>query len=52
MLIHDSFIFNLRGDLSVNEESIEVFPVEIINTKSKNTLVNTQYRQPAVQIKL
>ena len=46
-----SLIFNLRRDLNVNDTSTETLCVEIINQKSKNTLVNTQCREPAGQIK-
>ena len=34
MLIHDSSTFKLRGDLTVNDESIDLLYVEIINKKS------------------
>ena len=42
-----SFLFNVRHDLSVNNADIEALCVEIINKKSKNILINTQYRQAA-----
>ena len=45
--LHESLIFNIRHDLSVNNANIEALCVEIINKKSKNILINTQYRQPA-----
>ena len=51
MFIHDSLIYKLRPDLSVNNENIEAFCVEIINKWSENTLANTRYRQPAGQVK-
>ena len=51
MFIHDSLVFKLRPDISVNDETIEALCVKIINKKSRNTLVNIQYRQPASQIK-
>ena len=37
---------NIRLDLSVNNANIEAPCLEIINKKSKNILINTQYRQP------
>ena len=43
----ESLIFNIRHDLSANNADIEALCVEIINKKSKNILINTQYRQPA-----
>ena len=39
--------FNVRHDLSVNNADIEALCVEIINKKSNNIVINTQYRQPA-----
>ena len=39
--------YNEKKDLSSKNENIESFCIEIINTKSKNILVNTSYRQPA-----
>ena len=39
--------YSVRKDLSTNNEDIESLCIEIINTKSKNILVNTSYRQPA-----
>ena len=47
VFLHESLTFNVRHDLSVNNADIEALCVEIINKKSKNILVNTQYRQPA-----
>ena len=43
----ESLTVNIRHDLSVNNADIEALCVEIINKKSKNILINTQYRQPA-----
>ena len=37
----------MQYDLSVNNADIETLCIEIINKKSKNILINTQYRQPA-----
>ena len=47
VFLHESLTFNVRHDLSVNNADIEALCVEIINEKSKNILVNTQYCQPA-----
>ena len=47
VFLHESLTFNVRHDLSVNNADIEALCVEIINKKSKNILINTQYRQPA-----
>ena len=40
-------IYNIRHDLSVNNENTESLCLEIINQKSKNNLINTIYRQPS-----
>ena len=47
VFLYESLTFNVRHDLSVNNADIEALCVEIINKKSKNILINTQYRQPA-----
>ena len=47
VFLHESLTFNVRHDLSVNNADVEALCVEIINKKSKNILINTQYRQPA-----
>ena len=44
---HNSLTYSIRKDLSTNNEDIESLCIEIINTKSKNILVNMSYRQPA-----
>ena len=41
--------YSVRKDLSTNNEDIEALCIEIINTKSKNILINMSYRQPAGQ---
>ena len=46
--LHESLTFNVRHDLSVNNADIEALCVEIINKKSKNILINTQYRRQPV----
>ena len=38
--------YNARKDVCTNNEDIESLCIEIINTKSKNILVKTTYRQP------
>ena len=47
VFLHETLTFNGRHDLTVNNANIEALCVEIINKKSKNILINTQYRQPA-----
>ena len=47
VFLHESLTFNIRHDLSVNNADIEALCVEIINKKSQNILINTQYHQPA-----
>ena len=47
VFLHESLPFSTRHDLSVSNADIEALCVEIINKKSKNILINTQYRQPA-----
>ena len=44
---HESLTFKIRHDLSVKSADIEGLCVEIINKKSKNILINTQYCRPA-----
>ena len=39
--------YSARKDLSTDNVDIEALCIEIINTKSKNILVNTSYRQLA-----
>ena len=45
VFLHESLTFNVRHDLSVNNADIEALCVEIINKKSNNIVINTQYRQ-------
>ena len=47
VFLHESLTFNIRHDLSVNNDDIEALCVEIINKKLENILINTRYRQPA-----
>ena len=46
IFLYNTLTYSVRKDLSTNNEDIESLCVEIINTKSKNILVNTSYRQP------
>ena len=43
--------YSVKKDLSTNNEDTEALCIEIINTKSKNILVNTSYRQQAGRYK-
>ena len=45
IFLHESLTFNIRHDLSVNND-IEALFVEIMNKKSRKIFSNTQYRQP------
>ena len=47
VFLHESLTFNIRHDLSVNKADIEALCEEMINRKSENILINTQYHQPA-----
>ena len=47
VFLHASLTFNIRHDSSVNNVDVEALCVEIINKKSKNILIKTQYCQPA-----
>ena len=47
VFLHKSLPFKLRHNLSVNNANIEALRIEIINKKSKEILINTQYRRPA-----
>ena len=40
-------IYNIRHNLSVNDEDTEALCLEIINQESKNVFINTIYRQPS-----
>ena len=53
VFLHESLTFNMRHDLSVNNASIEVLYVEIVNKKSRNILFNPQYaNQQRISINL
>ena len=45
IFVHNSLAYSIRKDISTNNEDIESLCIEIINTESKNTLVNMSYRQ-------
>ena len=47
MFIHNTLIYNMKPDLSINNDNIESWCIEIVNNNSKYILINTQYRQPA-----
>ena len=47
VFFHESLTFSITHDLSVNNAYIEAQCVKIITKKSKNILINTEYRQPA-----
>ena len=40
-------VYNIRHDLSVNNEDTEALCLEIIHQKSKNIFMNTIYRHPS-----
>ena len=47
IFVQNSLTYSVRKDFSTNNEDIKSLCIEIINTKSKNILVKTSYRQPA-----
>ena len=47
MFIHNTFVYNIKLDLSINNDNIDALCIEIVNKNGKNILINTQYRQPA-----
>ena len=47
MFIHNTLIYNLKPDLSINKDNIEALCIEIVSNNGKNILINTQYRQHA-----
>ena len=44
IFIHKELIYNIRHDISVNDEDTEALCLEIINQKPKNIFINTIYR--------
>ena len=49
IFVHNSLTHNIRKDLSTNNEDIEALCIKIINTESKNVLVNKSSRQLAAR---
>ena len=47
VFVHNSLNFNTRFDLCINNTDIESLSIEILNSSSKNIIVNVTYRQPA-----
>ena len=47
IFIQRDLIFNIRHELSVNNDDTKLLCLEIINQKSKNIFINTIYRQPS-----
>ena len=47
VFIHNTLIYNIKPDLSINNGNIEALCIEIVNKNRKNILINTKYRQPA-----
>ena len=47
IFIRKDLIFNIRHELSVNNDNTKLLCLEIINQKSKNIFINTIYRQPS-----
>ena len=45
MFIRNTSIYNIKPDLSMNNDNIDALCVEIINENGKNILINTQYSQ-------
>ena len=48
IFIRKDLIFNIRHELSVNNDDTKLLCLEIINQKSKNIFINTIYREPSV----
>ena len=49
IFVHNSLKYSVKKDLSTNNKDTESLCIEIINTKSKNILVNKSFRQPVGQ---
>ena len=47
IFIQRDLIFNIRHELSVNNDDTKLLCLEIINQKSKNIFINTIYRKPS-----
>ena len=44
MFIHNISIYNIKPDLSINDNNIEALCIEIVNKDGKNILINIQHR--------
>ena len=44
VFIHNSLMFKLKSDLVTNSNGILPLAIEIISTKSKSSVISTQYR--------
>ena len=42
MFIHNTLIYNMKPDLSINNVNIEALCIEIVTNNGKNILINTQ----------
>ena len=51
MFLHNTLVYKLRPDLSINTIDNESLAVEIINKKTKNVIVHALYRPPCGKIK-
>ena len=47
MSISNSLIYNIKPDLSINNDNVEAVCIEFVNENGKNILINTQCRQRA-----
>ena len=47
IFIHNTLIYNIKQDLSINNDNIEALCKEINNKNGKNIFINTEYKQPA-----
>ena len=52
IFLHESLVFKLQPDLSISNEEMEDFSIEIINKNSKNILISTQYKDPLSKSKI
>ena len=43
MFIHNISIYNIKPDLSINDNNIEALCIEIVNKDGKNILINIQH---------
>ena len=47
IFIHNTLIYNIKQDLSINNDNIEALCKEINNKNDKNIFINTEYKQLA-----